>query len=84
MVEGTDFGSLILLQLEIELVKHVVILGDAAGIVEVEMSSVQEGIWVSRRGLLVAEVAIGDGSLLVGVGVGIIWVLLGWEPLHVA
>jgi hypothetical protein len=84
MVEGTDFGSLILLQLEIELVKHVVILGDAAGIVEVEMSSVQEGIWVSRRGLLVAEVAIGDGSLLVGVGVGIILVLLGWEPLHVA
>lgn len=84
MVESTHLGALGVLQLLMELVKHVVVLSDAACVVQVQMSAVQKRVRVASRSLLIAQVTVCHSSLLVVVGVRIVVVLLSWESLQVA
>lgn len=73
LIKGTHLSSLILVKLEVELIELVIVLRNGAGIVEVQMSTVQERVRVSSGSLLVAQVSVG-GCSLVRIG---IWVFLG-------
>lgn len=60
-----------------------IVLRNGAGIVEVQMSTVQERVRVSSGSLLVAQVSVSSGSL-VRIGIGVfVSVLLSWESLKV-
>ena len=64
LIESTHLGPLVL-QLLAELVKTVFILGNAAGIIKVKMSTIQEGVWVPGGRLLLAQVTVSRCLLLV-------------------
>ena len=57
LVKGTHLGTLVL-QVVAELVKVLVVFGNAAGVVEVEVGTVQESVGVACWRLLVAKVSV--------------------------
>lgn len=89
VVESTYLCSslilIIVLHLEVKLMlnSQVIIFCNTAGIIEVQMSTVEEGVWVSGWCLLVAQVTICDSSLLIWIRIRIILILLAWKSLNI-